>query len=41
MEDPRIGVVLHFTYQSVVELRHDYTDESADGNGVGSLTSRL
>ena len=27
--------------QSVVELRHDYTDEVVDGNGVGSLKSRL
>lgn len=32
-----IGVVLHFTYQAVVELRHDYTDEIVDQNGVVSF----
>lgn len=32
-----IGVVLHFTYQAVVELRHDYTDEIEDSNGVVSF----
>lgn len=32
-----IGVVLHFTYQAVVELRHDYTDEIVDANGVVSF----